>query len=81
MKMLTMKNLHRALVISTCGFMITACSAEESIVTAIEEGIEEGRKKALALASEGGGASGTAGTSPTIWTTQTRPAPTPRPTG
>ena len=29
MKMLTMKNLYRALVISTCGFMITACSPEK----------------------------------------------------
>jgi hypothetical protein len=28
MKMLTMKNLYRALVITTCGIMITACSPE-----------------------------------------------------
>ena len=30
MKMLTMKNLYRALVISTCGFMITTCSPEKT---------------------------------------------------
>ena len=29
MKMLTMKNLYRALVISTCGFMIAGCSPKE----------------------------------------------------
>jgi hypothetical protein len=30
MKMLTMKNLYRALVMTTCGIMITACSPEKS---------------------------------------------------
>ena len=30
MKMLTMKNLSRALVMTTCGIMITACSLEKS---------------------------------------------------
>ena len=28
--MLTMKNLYRAIVIITCGIMITACSPEKS---------------------------------------------------
>ena len=30
MKTLTMKNLCRALVIATCGIMITACAPEKS---------------------------------------------------
>ena len=42
MKMLTMENFHRALVISTCGFMITACSPEESTAKdALEKQVED----------------------------------------
>ena len=31
--MLTMKSLYRALVMTTCGIMITACSPEQSTST------------------------------------------------
>jgi hypothetical protein len=46
MKMLTMKNLYRALVITTCGIMIIACSQEKSTAKdGFEKQVEDYIKK------------------------------------
>jgi len=39
--MLTMKNLYRALVITTCGIMITACFSKSISKDAFEKQVED----------------------------------------